>query len=556
MTGFLDLFGRVRDDEGALLRAVLLDDVCEAGEAWRAWRRMVDFDALDAASQRLLPQIARRLAVLAPNDPIRARIRGIYRFVWARNQSHLRNAAHVARRLSDSGVPVLALKGLALASVYGDDWGARPMFDVDLLVPTERAAVALTVLEAAGWRATFAMSSAAVASRLLVRRHSWNYSHPESGEIDVHWHVFAESLGPRADRAVWTAAIDQRVLDVELRRPCDADLLLHLIEHGAHLEPASTLQWLADAHRLVVSGHPAELADRLSARARAHGLLDSVVAGLGVLDELLGTGVAAPLLAALRATPPRFLDRLEARTVIRATDSAARKTTASWLELLRNQRGATGRPSLSAVGRRVAEPSLLRHPWLAALYLASRRARRVEALLQRLTGPIARPPAPPASVPSGEWLDFADPGVVDSVAGPGWSWTGPTCTWTDSTDARLALPVELLPGHDLVLCLDIDHDELGVSPNRRVEVVVNGRPLVGLDLDHWSRDEGPRAITVPEWLARWCRPLEVSFRTPRAVSLAVLGGNDHRRLGLPVSRLRVDLVPAASEGADRHGGRG
>lgn len=556
MTSFLDLFGRVRDDEGALLRAVLLDDVGEAGEAWRVWRRMVDFDAVDAASQRLLPQIARRLAVLAPNDPIRARIRGIYRFVWARNQSHLRNAARVVRLLSENGVPVLALKGLALASAYGDDWGARPMFDVDLLVPTALAAVALTVLEAAGWRAVFAMSSATVASRLLVRRHSWNYSHPESGEIDVHWHVFAESLGPRADQFVWAAAIDQRVLDVELQRPCDADLLLHLIEHGAHLEPASTLQWLADAHRLLVSGDPAELADRLSARARAHGLLDSAVAGLGALDELLGTGVATPLRSALRATRPRFLDRLEARTAIRVTDSAARKMMASWLELLRYQRNATGCPSLSAVGRRVAEPSLLRHPWLATPYLVSRRAPRVEALLQRLTGPLARPPAPSAPVPTGEWLDFADPGVVDRVAGPGWSWTGSTCTWTDSTDARLTLPVELLPSHDLVLWLDIDHDQLVYSPNSWVEVVVNGRPLVGVALYHWSRDEGPRAIRVPEWLARWCRPLEVSFRTPGAVSPAVFGGNDHRRLGLPVSRLRVDLVLARSEGTDRPGGRG
>src|SRR5688572_8020735 len=118
-----DLLERIAPPQRLLLRSVL----CEAdaaGEAFAEWRRRVDLDLIDPESNRLLPLLARRLDDIAPTDPVRDRVRGIYRHAWVRNQLILRDAASLARALGDGGVPVLVLKGAALLRYYGNDWGS------------------------------------------------------------------------------------------------------------------------------------------------------------------------------------------------------------------------------------------------------------------------------------------------------------------------------------------------------------------------------------------------------------------------------------------------
>ncbi|MCA1552816.1 MAG: nucleotidyltransferase family protein, partial [Chloroflexi bacterium] len=86
-----------------------------AREAWREYRTALDLDHIDHGSQRLLPLLYRNLLALGIDDPLLTRIKGVYRYHWLRNQLQLQFLATLLRALDESGVPVLVLKGAALA---------------------------------------------------------------------------------------------------------------------------------------------------------------------------------------------------------------------------------------------------------------------------------------------------------------------------------------------------------------------------------------------------------------------------------------------------------
>ena len=53
--------------------------------------------------------------------------------------------------LNDASIPTILLKGMALSQRYYRDLGLRPMFDLDLLVPPQRAKAAYEILGPLGW---------------------------------------------------------------------------------------------------------------------------------------------------------------------------------------------------------------------------------------------------------------------------------------------------------------------------------------------------------------------------------------------------------------------
>ncbi|HKK26909.1 MAG TPA: nucleotidyltransferase family protein [Gemmatimonadota bacterium] len=128
-----------RDEELACLLEAPLD-----------WRRLLDL----ALRERSLPPLWRRLAPLAggrfPAEAVEAfdRAAANRRLFLALLHHRLVEALGV---LEDGGIPVLLIKGAALAhSGYGD-FVDRPMADLDLLVNPEHARRAWTLMRGIGW---------------------------------------------------------------------------------------------------------------------------------------------------------------------------------------------------------------------------------------------------------------------------------------------------------------------------------------------------------------------------------------------------------------------
>ncbi|WP_430817152.1 nucleotidyltransferase family protein [Carboxylicivirga sp. RSCT41] len=156
----------------------------------------------------------------------------------------------VKQHLTGAGIPVMALKGIALAShLYGDD-GLRPMGDIDILVPEGKGMEALDVLMKAG------------AVQLVVPRspyHEQADAHVRAVNIDgimleIHQRLF--SLGssfhtPGIDFFNYTIEIEKQ--GVSMRQLNPLWMAYHLIAHAVKGIEMGGLRigWLLDIALLI-----------------------------------------------------------------------------------------------------------------------------------------------------------------------------------------------------------------------------------------------------------------------------------------------------------------
>jgi hypothetical protein len=494
----------IADDHRLLLRAALVDGDA-ARDAWREWRALVPFDAIDGASNRLVPLFARRIDDLAPDDPLRRLIVGIYRHAWGRNQLLIRAARPVFDALHERSVPVIALKGAALFGYYGGDWGARPMYDVDVAVPHDRFDAAAAILAAGGWVPQLGATPAWVRSRGLRRRNGWGYDAPSDARLDLHWHVLNGSLGPRADDDFWAASVPLELAGLAARSLHPADLLLHVVDHGTRDGDSADVQWVADATMILRAAGADVLADRLRDQARRHSLLGRVRDCLGTVAELLDESVAAEVRDRLDRARPRRIET----AITSSRPSRFGRAPSRQLAYFGGGRTSSVAAARNALSARL-DTDLGGPTWFVALYAAMGRPALVAALGRRAFGSFVRTPAPPGTVALGTDLDLLDPVVADRHAGPGWFRVTEDGLRALSREARLVLPLPEPVREPMILTVEAN-GALGRSS--RIEVAVNER-VVGV-LSAEASESRIATFEVPAAIANRFTPMEVSFRGPR-----------------------------------------
>jgi len=231
--------------EEALLGAALLPRR-EAMAAWEKARPGLDIDRMPGPALRILPLVYRRLDEAGVEDPFLPRLKGLYRRTWYHNQLQIHRAASVIRTLEEEEIPTMVLKGAAMIARYYGDAGVRPMGDVDVLVPTERGAEALRVLEAADWRRPD------IPQDLLLRHHHGiGFVDADGNHVDLHWQVSTELVlagaRERSCDVFWDGSVETEIGGLRTRALDPADQLLHLVVHGGRSYSGTSLQWVADA---------------------------------------------------------------------------------------------------------------------------------------------------------------------------------------------------------------------------------------------------------------------------------------------------------------------
>lgn len=324
-----------------LLRTALLPDN-GAISAWQQWRSQVNIEIenVDAGSFRLLPLVYRNLKKLNVNDPLLGRLKGIYRQTWYQNQVQLHEAAAVVRLFQAAGIDAMLLKGAPLTLRYYQDEGVRPMTDVDVLVPTAQRDAAINCLSQAGWQSHWRPTSKLTEDYLRIK-HSWNFTHPNGGEIDLHWHAFIECLGTQADSDFWAWAQPLEFFGVGAKILCPTDQLLHTCVHGMAFNKTPTVHWLADALTIIRVAQPAVDWERLVNQAQQLRLSLILSAALGYLRLLLDAPVPAETLSQLAALPVSRLERLEYQTRV----NWFRYMPITWIHYLRYQQQRQSPPS-------------------------------------------------------------------------------------------------------------------------------------------------------------------------------------------------------------------
>lgn len=300
------------DEPQRLLLAAALQDGAAAVDAWRAWVRAIAFDEMDAASQRLIPLLARNLQRLGVDHPDLGRMRGIHRYWWSRNQILLRKLPQVLAALHAAGIAAMVLKGVPLALRYYDDVGLRPMTDFDLLVPTTDADRALAVMEAHQWTINEPVRVFRRDRRIDVyARPGVGFIAPDRTECDLHWHLLHDCCWDGADAPFWEHATTLAWQEQDFLVPQTTDLLFHVIVHGAAFNLMPPIRWIADAAQ-VMRHAPGEIDwNRLLDQAERRWLTVVVREGLAQVAALSGTAPPSWVTERLQRVHPTWAERRE-----------------------------------------------------------------------------------------------------------------------------------------------------------------------------------------------------------------------------------------------------
>jgi hypothetical protein len=271
--------------------------------AWDEWRTRVPLDDADFPSQGVFPLVYRNLSRLGVDDPDLGRLKGHLRRALYLNHMLFAAAGDALEALHEAGIETLLLKGAPLAILRYGSPGLRPMADVDILVPTDRALAAIRLLRERGWDPVDDRDP----ERWIELQHSEGFRRRSDGAmIDLHWNALIQ---PFRDDDLWSAAIDIEIGGVPTRAPCATDQLLLAIVHGFHHDEfPSTLLWIADSAVLLGSAGENIAWDRLVDAARRRELTIPLAAGLEYLRGLLGI-VPEAVISELACSRTRRLER-------------------------------------------------------------------------------------------------------------------------------------------------------------------------------------------------------------------------------------------------------
>src|SRR5678810_1259298 len=167
-------------DQELLLRACLLSGN-EAVTAWRQWKSIFESGSFDEASRRLLPLLYRNLKNLETPEPLITKLKDEYFYTWSQNKFCLRGIAGLIDEFNKAGIRNMLLKGSALAILYYEDVGLRPMKDIDLMVHPDQVERAMQLLRKLGWKPRYASPEA-----LVPFEQATEFVDPLNQNVDLH----------------------------------------------------------------------------------------------------------------------------------------------------------------------------------------------------------------------------------------------------------------------------------------------------------------------------------------------------------------------------------
>jgi len=232
-----------------LLKAALSSDKAEAAAALEQWWQGIgDFDAVRGTDSALFPRIYWNLGPLIRDRALAARLKGAARHRWLRNQYLIASAGELIERLAHADVPVLLLKGAAIATAMDEDAGLRAMSDCDMLVPKARALEVLDLLDASGLLERGRIDGADLD---LVHGVTLGLRRNRHAMFDIHWRplrgVGADELADEMFAGAQRADFAGRACLV----PSPEHLVFHAIVHGAEWSPHPRYDWLIDTVRIL-----------------------------------------------------------------------------------------------------------------------------------------------------------------------------------------------------------------------------------------------------------------------------------------------------------------
>jgi Uncharacterised nucleotidyltransferase len=226
------------------------------------------------------------------------------------NLAMARESMRLQRLFDEADLPVLFVKGPALAVLAFGKLGLRSGHDIDILVPYEALPAATAVISHAGYRRFDPPPNISDTQlRVVMRlRKDLGFVHQSTGlRIELHWRLFLNRHA-MAERSFMAAS---RVVPLSgaagVRTLGEDDLLAYLCMHGA-LHWWKRLKWLADVNALLAST-PQNGVERLIRAAEARGAGRAAAQALLLCRKLFQTPLPRSLTATLdKSVTMRWLE--------------------------------------------------------------------------------------------------------------------------------------------------------------------------------------------------------------------------------------------------------
>lgn len=281
-------------------------------DEWELWCETADFHGLSPlAHLRLREQL--EAAVPAA---IAARLEKRHRESMMRGLVLAARLGYVVAAFKSAAIPVVSLKGPALAELLYGDVALRPSFDLDLLVQRSDAARALALLGELGF------SLPAYLQRLPLRRLmsidcEASLTAADGVTVELHWDLMTPDYPFQLDASLLWASVREQPVAGQAVPVFTAEFqLLYLCVHGAKHAWARLLG-ISDVARLLRRGLDWEEVERLAAASGCGRLLDlGCAVAHDVFDVEIPTALAARAAAdaAVSQARERVVKRLDEHT--------------------------------------------------------------------------------------------------------------------------------------------------------------------------------------------------------------------------------------------------
>jgi hypothetical protein len=199
-------------------------------------------DGLTRAQPDLPPEITRQ---------IRAQAESLVRQDLAKAAECLR----LQQMFGKAGVPILFVKGAALALLAFGNLGLRSSQDIDLLVLPDALPEAIALLTAAGYKRYNPQPDIGddLLRLLTPLCKDFGFVHPSTGiVIELHWRLFLNPHAMIEASLLESSRMVRLSAGAELRTLGEEDLFAYLCAHGA-CHWWNRLQWLADINALLTA---------------------------------------------------------------------------------------------------------------------------------------------------------------------------------------------------------------------------------------------------------------------------------------------------------------
>jgi hypothetical protein len=228
----------------------------------------------------------------------------------AQSSLHFSRLQRIAAAFAEAELPVVLLKGAALAQCAYADPAQRSMADVDLWLPQAHMAEAISIMKALGFH-HYGNGSRPLRLQLLAGGEV-TFGDDHGGAVELHLAPFPGWWVQRT-AAVDTGAIWERLQPIPggpaqvatMRQMAVEDMVIHVTVHLAvnHQFALFALRALLDI-ALVAQACPVAWGT-VARRARQWRLATAVWTALSLLDQLVGVEGLQAALAPLRPSRPR-----------------------------------------------------------------------------------------------------------------------------------------------------------------------------------------------------------------------------------------------------------